>query len=1327
MSIPSEALQLPQKDVQMPEGTLSVPTESVVQVEGSKPAESEQLSLLSSLHSPLISLATARPVPEGFIVHSESTTSILFAAPPESASPSTAPVFLNPVQEYNRDLSVVAIRTWGDIWSREKKARWEEGVRRKWEKKKRGPPGGVEGGEGKGKGQGQGKKRKGAEGEAVATEGLGESPEKKVDEGAKEPAEVAPPVAGSSTEPPAEAERPFTPKPPTYKFTLLEALSATGLRAIRYAKELPLLKYVVANDLSASAVLDIKRNIEFNGLAPGGLSSLPGWEEEDKEEGVKPGSRWSKAVIEEAKEGRVRVNEGDACVYMYQHRAEDQRFDCIDLDPYGSAVPFLDAAMNAIQDGDMGVLAGHNYPEKAFSAYGGICVNAEYSHEVALRLVLHSLATTAARYGRYIEPQLSLSIDFYVRLFIRVRTGPKEVKALASKTSLVYCCHSCQSPHFQPLGRVSEKVNEKNGSVNYTYHIPAGPPEEVKGDRCGECGGKFHIAGPMWSATIHNKEFVGEMLEHVRENEKDFKTQERIKGMLAVALAETEAPLYFSPAKIASLFHSTCPPLHTVASALLNASYTLSRSHAVAGSIKTDAPRKFVHDIMREWIKSNPVKMGNVREGSPVAKMLAGEQTYEVSLAPHPKVHEALLDNVKIVRYQINPQANWGPARAAVRGAAPGQGGLQGEHPHHEYHPRTVQRIVTRIQALTLELLPLEVDLDDLTSPTSSILTLEVIDAYSTIAGDFHQCLPFALLEARRYFREQMKLNPSDADENEGRKLACEALARKLVARAEMREQYGLLSKRWTTVDEDGDETLPLSALESAVDQHATFFLSSNEAQRCVFALWKGLLVQRFKEGGNVEYEIYKVKAGEGGFLGHWTPDRIGVPRYQFFFRIALWILFLFCYTFAIQTPERGFGIEDSILYIQLLGYLVEDLVRIWKIGVFAATGFWQLVNWCIYIISLVAFVYRCMDLHTDDPEKQSQYRMQAFQWLSSAAPLIWAKLLTVFDLYRFFGVLQIVVWRMLKESAVFFVLLSLLGVGFGQALTGLDVADQKRDSTRAIFNYLLQALLGSPNFDFFDEDSSGYPFGLVLYYAWSIATLVILLNVLVALFSTSYDQCVGESEPTFLAFFAGKTIASVRAPDQFVYPAPFNLIELFILPLEFFLSAEAYASVNRWLMGGLFFLPISAVALWDTHVDPLRSSDLDDLIKERDDYQGPEENPEPYRASSSSPSQTSRSSQASASGEGEFGHPGEPEGMQISRVSFKELKAKMPDLKQSTEGKTLAIVLELSREIKALRDEVAALREDKLEKAGEIEEKKVGKQEKKVDAETDGAEGLAD
>lgn len=95
----------------------------------------------------------------------------------------------------------------------------------------------------------------------------------------------------------------------------------------------------------------------------------------------------------------------------------------------------------------------------------------------------------------------------------------------------------------------------------------------------------------MWGAPIHNKEFVKEMLDHVEENSNDFKTSERIKGMLTVAYnvspsffstpkttmgqrltwrrfamaQECDAPLYFSPARMASYFNALCPPLHTMA------------------------------------------------------------------------------------------------------------------------------------------------------------------------------------------------------------------------------------------------------------------------------------------------------------------------------------------------------------------------------------------------------------------------------------------------------------------------------------------------------------------------------------------------------------------------------------------------------------------------------------------------------------------------------------------------------------------------------------------------------------------------------------------
>jgi len=35
---------------------------------------------------------------------------------------------------------------------------------------------------------------------------------------------------------------------------------------------------------------------------------------------------------------------------MYSHRSEKDRVDVVDLDPYGSAAPFLDAAVQCIKD-----------------------------------------------------------------------------------------------------------------------------------------------------------------------------------------------------------------------------------------------------------------------------------------------------------------------------------------------------------------------------------------------------------------------------------------------------------------------------------------------------------------------------------------------------------------------------------------------------------------------------------------------------------------------------------------------------------------------------------------------------------------------------------------------------------------------------------------------------------------------------------------------------------------------------------------------------------------------------------------------------------------
>jgi tRNA (guanine26-N2/guanine27-N2)-dimethyltransferase len=65
-------------------------------------------------------MATDAPItiPDGYTLHTENTSHILL--------PSTNEAFLNPIQEFNRDISVACITTWSEEWNKAKEAKWQE-------------------------------------------------------------------------------------------------------------------------------------------------------------------------------------------------------------------------------------------------------------------------------------------------------------------------------------------------------------------------------------------------------------------------------------------------------------------------------------------------------------------------------------------------------------------------------------------------------------------------------------------------------------------------------------------------------------------------------------------------------------------------------------------------------------------------------------------------------------------------------------------------------------------------------------------------------------------------------------------------------------------------------------------------------------------------------------------------------------------------------------------------------------------------------------------------------------------------------------------------
>jgi tRNA (guanine26-N2/guanine27-N2)-dimethyltransferase len=348
-------------------------------------------------------------------------------------------------------------------------------------------------------------------------------------------------------------------------------------------------------------------------------------------------------------------------------------------------------------------------------------------HEAGLRLIINSIASTAAKYGIAIEPLLSLKIDFYARVFIRVRHSPAEVKFLAGKVMLVYSCDTgCGAWTTNMLGRNTKQIG-KNDTVWFKHSIAQAPTADRL---CEQCGSKTHLAGPMWGGPLHNAAFIEKILDDLEDADSNvYETKNRVEGMLTTALEELivneevtkytkdrkegeevipkipvettdKHPFFFNISALAKVIHCVAPPDAAIKGALRHAGYVATRTHCEGGNIKTNAPWSVIWEIMREWVRQrHPIKEGALKETTAgwrimqAARAVENEAEKEGQLsedgakntredetaAPKPadgkikvKFDEVLgRDKLtkKLVRYQQNPRENWGPMTKAKGGA----------------------------------------------------------------------------------------------------------------------------------------------------------------------------------------------------------------------------------------------------------------------------------------------------------------------------------------------------------------------------------------------------------------------------------------------------------------------------------------------------------------------------------------------------------------------------------------------------------------------------------------------------------------------------------
>lgn len=295
---------------------------------------------------------------------------------------------------------------------------------------------------------------------------------------------------------------------------IADPMAGSGIRGLRFLKELneDTIKEVWFNDKKANYEEYISNNFELNNI-----------------------------------KNKFKIFNEDANIFLIQNKP----FDYIDIDPFGTPNPFLDAGCRALKDEgilavtatDTSALCG-SYPKACRRKYWAEPLRNEFMHEIGLRILIRKVQLMGLNHQRALFPIISYSADHYMRVYFEFRKGKKNM-------DLIY-------------------------------------------DLLGDFEYKTKIYGPLYKGEINNLELLKKMLEISEEKNKEF-YDDKTRKLLKTLLEETKIPGigFYDIHKLAKNYAGKeIPKFEFIFEALRKNGFKASRTHFSDTGIKSDANKE---------------------------------------------------------------------------------------------------------------------------------------------------------------------------------------------------------------------------------------------------------------------------------------------------------------------------------------------------------------------------------------------------------------------------------------------------------------------------------------------------------------------------------------------------------------------------------------------------------------------------------------------------------------------------------------------------------------------------------------------------------------
>ncbi|MDS0295813.1 tRNA (guanine(26)-N(2))-dimethyltransferase [Halogeometricum luteum] len=274
-------------------------------------------------------------------------------------------------------------------------------------------------------------------------------------------------------------------------------------------------------------------------------------------------------AVELARENLARNGlDGEAVHRNANALMHDSVFDIVDLDPFGTPIPFADAAFANTRDlvcvtaTDTAPLCGA-HQNSGIRKYSTLPQNTDYHPEMGLRVLLSAMVRTAARYDKAAVPILSHVTRHYARAYLELDARATKADELLEQLGHVYHCEDC-------LER------------DHEFGLVAHPPEE-----CPACGSsRTLVAGPLYLGPICEPAFAESVREHVTEEMGEAK---RARSMLDTVAGELDAPTHYDQHRLCKLWNRSATGMDEFLGELRDAGYEATRAHYSGTAFKTDA------------------------------------------------------------------------------------------------------------------------------------------------------------------------------------------------------------------------------------------------------------------------------------------------------------------------------------------------------------------------------------------------------------------------------------------------------------------------------------------------------------------------------------------------------------------------------------------------------------------------------------------------------------------------------------------------------------------------------------------------------------------